>query len=119
MRISDWSSDVCASDLEICISQTRSRRLGRFFDHRPEAFQEAFTSLTMHVVWLARALLPDMRERRWGRFVHVVSTAAKVAVHDIPHVVLNTMATSIMGLLNSLSAEIGRASCRARVCQYV
>src|SRR3546814_13089893 len=69
MRISDWSSDVCASDLEICISQTRSRRLGRFFDHRPEAFQEAFTSLTMHVVWLARALLPDMRERRWGRFV--------------------------------------------------
>src|SRR3546814_6411542 len=90
---------------EICISQTRSRRLGRFFDHRPEAFQEAFTSLTMHVVWLARALLPDMRERRWGRFVHVGSTAAKEAVHDIPHVVMNTMAPSIMGLLKTLSDE--------------
>src|SRR3546814_4437200 len=46
-----------------------------------------------------------MRERRWGRFVHVGSTAAKEAVHDIPHVVMNTMAPSIMGLLKSLSDE--------------
>jgi len=90
---------------DICISQTRSRKLGRFFDHKPEVFQEAFASLAMHVVWLARELLPDMRANRWGRFVHVGTTAAKEAVSDIPHIVMNTVAPSIMGFLKSLSDE--------------
>src|SRR3546814_18625490 len=53
-------SRLAAAD--ICISQTRSRRLGRFFVHRTEASLEPSPRLTMPVSWLARGPSPDMRK---------------------------------------------------------
>src|SRR3546814_4199756 len=79
MRISDWSSDVCSSDLRRLASSTSEVSMGRTCSSTSAAVSEA-------------ALLgggpPELRT--------AMSTPPKAS-----------------------DAEIGRASCRERVCQYV
>src|SRR3546814_7157599 len=83
MRISDWSSDVCSSDL-----------------------------LAWADVWLAVALAPFLLAVGicpWlmrGRVDSLGSKAREVAGELAAHAVDSVQ-------------EIGRASCRDRVCQYV
>src|SRR3546814_6040691 len=67
MRISDWSSDVCSSDLSASNGSVRAARASRF------AAPVAMAALMLPLIAWARAWAP----------------------------------------------EIGRASCRERVCQYV
>src|SRR3546814_10809605 len=72
MRISDWSSDVCSSDLNICLKTYPTREylgliFGFFGDGEPPKMWE----------------LPELEDEGRGQL------------------------------------QIGRASCRERVCQYV
>src|SRR3546814_12683094 len=76
MRISDWSSDVCSSDLLVALLQR--------CDGQSAALLEA---------WLDRTQPADWREQ-----------AAAMAAGDASA---------------GRDGEIGRASCRERVCQYV
>src|SRR3546814_2656385 len=78
MRISDWSSDVCSSDLEGAHHHRGGQRQGwgRQIDPRRQSCRRAAS---------------PRGEGRTRRRRH----------------------------LRPLAAEIGRASCRERVCQYV
>src|SRR3546814_9007595 len=77
MRISDWSSDVCSSDL------------------RPEPPAIGCTS-------------------------RLSSSSSPSRISQLTRVPLPDMAMSLPGsALSRRSDEIGRASCRERVCQYV
>src|SRR3546814_2686668 len=79
MRISDWSSDVCSSDLpSACVLR-----------NLPGADGAVVFS------WIDRRPADGLADRRQG---------AQGAV---------------LALLRPAGAEIGRASCRERVCQYV
>src|SRR3546814_10430871 len=82
MRISDWSSDVCSSDLR-CVR--RSPRLGR-----PEPCPTGASALSE----FARQARAPVATGQHGRDFQ-------------------------QPLLSLPAAEIGRASCRERVCQYV
>src|SRR3546814_11263742 len=91
MRISDWSSDVCSSDL----AQARDEDL-------------APAELAAHI------------EEKHHGYLHaelplLVALADKVAsVHGERHAELAEVARLVTTV-----REIGRASCRERVCQYV
>src|SRR3546814_7929983 len=75
MRISDWSSDVCSSDLVVLAPKA-------------EATSSYLVGCTTHSKLFA-----------WGR---------------------DLLSSQILPTLRWLiSAQIGRASCRERVCQYV
>src|SRR3546814_1777199 len=82
MRISDWSSDVCSSDLqydeENLVGQRMLDRFEARFGYRPQNFWSVlnydFANIIAHGLSMAHPLSPE---------------------------------------------EIGRASCRERVCQYV
>src|SRR3546814_11387293 len=83
MRISDWSSDVCSSDLRRCLDTShRGDGLGRNYSASSGGW-----------------LVAGRNRGNIGR--RVMALLASVAM-------------SANGL-----AEIGRASCRGRVCQYV
>src|SRR3546814_2897314 len=83
MRISDWSSDVCSSDLLAVTA----------FGGLDGAFNNAGMVGEMQPV-------PDMDIGNWTDVISVNLTGAFLAAKaQIP--------------------EIGRASCRERVCQYV
>src|SRR3546814_4672702 len=83
MRISDWSSDVCSSDLAVRVS----------------------TPIALYIFNRKREVLIDI-EARYGLSVSIEGDDSFVAPdHRIDRVRAKT--------------EIGRASCRERVCQYV
>src|SRR3546814_11267092 len=76
MRISDWSSDVCSSDLETLYSMD-------------------------------------------GDIAPVDDLAALARTEDAWLLIDEAHATGVFGPRGRGLAEIGRASCRERVCQYV
>src|SRR3546814_5297343 len=90
MRISDWSSDVCASDLR------ESIRLEDLID-RPFMGMQRDSALLSLYRQQVHALGWELDER-----------AHATSFESIRHMVA----------LGS-GVEIGRASCRERVCQYV
>src|SRR3546814_6196590 len=102
MRISDWSSDVCSSDLDIDYAALAEFRfaLRRFQRFSETKAGEAELTPQQHQALLAiRAADPDE------------ATVGYVAQRLIvkPH--------TASELLERHEATIGRASCRGRVCQ--
>src|SRR3546814_12415160 len=105
MLISDLSSDVCSSDL----FDGMDGRVARLTNTQ-SAFGEQYDSLSdMASFGIAPALV--MYEwslqglGRWGwlaAFIYVVGAALRLARFN-----------------TNIGVEIGRASCRERVCQYV
>src|SRR3546814_9479665 len=87
MRISDWSSDVCSSDLG---SNKFDNRLAAFFGRVNYAYAGKYFA---QVILRREGSSRFGANHKWGNF-------------------------PAMSLGWTLS-EIGRASCRERVCQYV
>src|SRR3546814_4756338 len=121
MRISDWSSDVCSSDLvaeseveAAMLAMMHNRRLGHLLDIGTGTgrMAEIFAPTARHVTALDRS--PDML--RIAR--------AKLADQPVP---IDLVQADFLNLpvedaaIDSIviHQEIGRASCRERVCQYV
>src|SRR3546814_12423776 len=112
MRISDWSSDVCSSDLHglDCARTSRSRHLGN-------ALTDAICIGLGH-----------LRQADGGMPVQVFFDLARVdilaAAYDhvfqaAQHIAVTTLVHYYQVARMHPAFEIGRASCRERVCQYV
>src|SRR3546814_7568565 len=99
MRISDWSSDVCSSDLSLRRRACRTV-LDRLFECLT-VWLGPIVCFTAEEAWLART--GDAP----GNSVHLQTCP------DIPE------AWRDDALAERWAKEIGRASCRERVCQYV
>src|SRR3546814_16375771 len=90
MRISDWSSDVCSSDLQKLL-------------HLTETGAE-----------LEAALFRDLREKMSAAYAQ----AGQGSVTGFWRVLAGLIPSEDRKMVAALQ-EIGRASCRERVCQYV
>src|SRR3546814_14352318 len=110
MRISDWSSDVCSSDLNACLWPLFHYRLDltsfdrRFYD-RYQRVNRRFSS----------ALLPLLRDDDliWVHDYHLL---------PFSEMLREAGCRQKLGFFLHIPfpvREIGRASCRERVCQYV
>src|SRR3546814_11501331 len=101
MRISDWSSDVCSSDLHLLSSLRAERSKPSVLDKAdgwrlPRRLQLLAMTGTS---WLAPcAFLPDSPN----------GSDSRRAAHE-----------SDRSLHREAGRKIGRASCRERVCKYV
>src|SRR3546814_2220865 len=94
MRISDWSSDVCSSDLVVDLARGADQRglFGRGADEEPRIDRDAMPA--------------DAGAGRQDVDARVAVGEADHFPHIDPHRVRH-------------ETEIGRASCREGVCQYV
>src|SRR3546814_1115914 len=98
MRISDWSSDVCSSDLRIdAQSDAESFRFDGF-SHRLHL--ELLERLQLGLDPLDAHLLPAVQ----------AEAQPALALFELQRQDSHP---------DQIAAEIGRASCRERVCQYV
>src|SRR3546814_1645123 len=94
MRISDWSSDVCSSDLHTGLA---------FLGMTLTVNQPVFAGDTIHVECEVTAARPTSKPGRG------IVTALNNVVNQNGEIALAYTATR----------KIGRAPCRERVCQYV
>src|SRR3546814_1164264 len=88
MRISDWSSDVCSSDLPAPLDERLTARIQKL---AVEAFKAVGCTGWSRVDFM-------IRESDSQPFLLEINTSPGMTSHSL---------------------EIGRASCRERVCQYV
>src|SRR3546814_11109984 len=104
MRISDWSSDVCSSDLDLC-AQVRQEK-----DRDQEEIEE-----------VPRPGHPDKAPAPAppGRNLTRGPEAQQVLDREEGEQNAVQEAKGRRHLLVSPEAQIGRASCRERVCPYV
>src|SRR3546814_15645511 len=119
MRISDWSSDVCSSDLDdanarlpIDTGMARGQQINGC-GHLAIILEPMLSDVeAMHFNRSPRPMLPGQGMQRMHH--------AAIPAPDVQ----NTQRTSFSeaGTLVQISSdhveEIGRASCRERVCQY-
>src|SRR3546814_12982520 len=109
MRISDWSSDVCSSDLTLYPFQhQRSRRLGAADDPgdtcarmRPRADEVKIGNRVVPIVGAEPGALPQQRFEAEG--------AAEMRREVAPEITRR--------IVKAGDEKNGRASCRERVCQ--
>src|SRR3546814_17859200 len=94
MRISDWSSDVCSSDLDASA-------------HRiDEPYRRAFIHLYARLAATSVALTGRQLAQR-----PTYDAPAYAEPQEFQH--------ELQVIADSLDKQIGRASCRERGCQYV
>jgi 3-oxoacyl-[acyl-carrier protein] reductase len=93
---------------DIVISQTNDLSMGRFMDSDFDEYERVFRVLTMSAIYLARATIPDMQQKKWGRFVHIGSGTAKEPEGGIAHILHNTIRPSTVGFLKTMADEVAR-----------
>jgi 3-oxoacyl-[acyl-carrier protein] reductase len=75
-----------------------------FSNTPPEAWQQAIELNLLSAVRLCRAVVPHMKQRRWGRILMITSIAVK---QPIPNLVLsNTARAGLSGFAKSLATEL-------------
>jgi 3-oxoacyl-[acyl-carrier protein] reductase len=90
--------------VEILVTNTGGPPLGGALDHEREVWEEAYRSLVLAPLVLADAVLPGMRERKWGRIVNVGSSSVR---EPIPHLTLsNSNRMAAIGLFKTLATEV-------------
>src|SRR3546814_4120674 len=99
MRISDWSSDVCSSDLGRVPHPERRRSIDR--ENAPADMADA--AIDLDAIVLAVEIIDD----------------ADLAVGHSPGIAIAEIPASAVVADDEFGPQLGRASCRERVCQYV
>jgi 3-oxoacyl-[acyl-carrier protein] reductase len=90
--------------VEILVANTGGPPGGGALDNSLDEWEEAFRSLVLAPRVLIEALLPGMRERRWGRIVNVSSSSIREPIAGLTLSNANRLAA--LGLLETLSDEV-------------
>src|SRR6185503_18175546 len=69
--------------VDILVTNSGGPPSGTFESFTPEAWDAATRLLLTSAVGLARAVLPGMKERRWGRILNVTSIAVKQPIDGL------------------------------------
>jgi 3-oxoacyl-[acyl-carrier protein] reductase len=89
--------------IDILVTNTGGPPSGPFEDHDAEAWRHAIAQNLESVVNLVRAVLPEMKERRWGRIVNVTSISVKQPVAGL--ILSNSIRAAVTGFAKTISNE--------------
>jgi len=77
---------------------------GTFEKHSWDVWEQAVNLTLRSVVEMTRAVLPGMRERKWGRVINVTSIAAKQPVDML--ILSNSIRAAVTGFARTLANEV-------------
>lgn len=72
----------------------------------PEVWEAQFRSMVLAIFRITDLVLPEMRERRWGRILNVASLSVVEPIAAIG--VSNTLRSAIVGWAKTLAGEVAR-----------
>ena len=90
--------------IDILVTNTGGPPAGAFEDHSPEVWRNAIAQNFESVVNLTRAVLPGMKERRWGRIVNVTSVSVEQPVDSL--ILSNAIRAGVTGFAKTVSNEV-------------
>jgi 3-oxoacyl-[acyl-carrier protein] reductase len=94
-------------EIDVLVTNTGGPPAGPFESHSPDAWDLAVRQNLGSVLNLVRAVLPGMRERKWGRIVNVTSIAVKQPVDGL--ILSNSVRAAVTGFARTLANEVAEA----------
>jgi 3-oxoacyl-[acyl-carrier protein] reductase len=70
-------------------------------------FEAGQRQLILPLAQMARAVIPAMREAQWGRIISIASMSVRMAHRNVPMAVPDTYRLASVGLVKTLSDELG------------
>jgi 3-oxoacyl-[acyl-carrier protein] reductase len=104
-----WWVDQTRADLgpiDILVTNTGGPPAGSIDSMTDEQWQAGFDGTLMNIVRLVRLTQQDMKNRGWGRIVHLTSLVAKEPSNTLP--ISSTLRAGIMGLTRVQANELAR-----------
>ncbi|CAB3780135.1 SDR family oxidoreductase [Paraburkholderia caffeinilytica] len=98
------------SDPDIAVFNLQAPKPGSFEELNDDDFRWAYHLVVTCYMNLVRAVVPSMKERRWGRIVTIGSGTARMALRSTPYfsyVLANTHRVSAVGLIKTLMGDYG------------
>lgn len=89
--------------IDICVTNSGGPPSHTFAETKPEEWRGAVEQLLMSAVFFARAVLPRMQKRNWGRFITITSSAVKQPVDGL--LLSNSVRAAVTGLARTLANE--------------
>lgn len=90
--------------VDVLVTNTGGPPAGPFESHSREAWRAAVSQNLESVLDLARAVLPSMKERRWGRIINITSIAVKQPVEGL--ILSNSVRAAVTGFARTLASEV-------------
>ena len=90
--------------VDILVTNAGGPPAGPFESHPPSAWSDALKLNFESVVNMTRAVLPGMKERRWGRIINVTSIAVKQPVDNL--ILSNSVRAAVTGFARTLANEV-------------
>jgi 3-oxoacyl-[acyl-carrier protein] reductase len=90
--------------VDVLVTNTGGPPAGQFESHSPEAWSRAVAQNLDSVLNLTRAVLPSMKQRRWGRIVNITSIAVKQPVDGL--ILSNSVRAAVTGFARTLANEV-------------
>jgi 3-oxoacyl-[acyl-carrier protein] reductase len=90
--------------VDILVTNSGGPPSGPFESLTPEMWDAAVKLLLTSAVGLARAVLPGMKERRWGRILNVTSIAVKQPIDGL--MLSNSLRAAVTGFARTLANEV-------------
>lgn len=91
--------------VDILVTNTGGPPVKRFMELSDENWLLGVESTLMNVVRLSRLVIPGMRERRWGRIIHLTSLVAKQPVDELT--ISSTLRAGLSGLTKTMANQLG------------
>jgi len=92
--------------VDICVTNAGGPPAKGFLAASLEDWQRAIQQNFLSAVYFARAVIPHMRRKRWGRIITLTSMTTKQPVADL--VLSNAVRAAVVGLVKSLANEFGK-----------
>ncbi len=92
--------------VDVCVTNAGGPPAKMFLETTNEEWQRAMELNFMSIVHFARAVVPHMQRKRWGRIVTITSVSVRQPLDDL--VYSNAVRAGVLGLVKSLSNEFGK-----------
>jgi 3-oxoacyl-[acyl-carrier protein] reductase len=90
--------------VDVLVTNSGGPPPGTFESTGPEAWRSAVDVLLTSAVELARAVLPGMKERRFGRILNVTSITVKQPIENL--ILSNALRAAVTGMARTLASEV-------------
>jgi 3-oxoacyl-[acyl-carrier protein] reductase len=90
--------------IDILVTNTGGPPAGPFEDHAPDVWEQTVAQNLYSVLNLARAVLPGMKGRQWGRIINITSIAVKQPVDGL--ILSNSVRAAVTGFARTLANEV-------------
>ncbi|MBN1218728.1 MAG: SDR family oxidoreductase [Anaerolineae bacterium] len=92
--------------LQILVTNAGGPPAGYFEEFNDKQWQEAFNLTMMSAVRLIRAVLPPMRQEKWGRIINITSLSVKEPIDNL--ILSNAIRAAVHGLAKTLANQVAR-----------